>query len=77
MRAPVQRCQFRLQLPLLGTQAGIFLRCLCLALQMAQLFGQFLTHIAQTRQILAGLRDPVFGFTAPLLVLGDAGRLFQ
>ena len=28
-------------------------------------------------EVLVGMPDPVFGFAAPLLVLGDAGRFFE
>jgi hypothetical protein len=39
--------------------------------------SDFLAHVVEAVEVLAGVADAGFGFLAALLVLGDAGGLFQ
>ena len=48
-----------------------------LALQMAQLLVDFLSNVAQAFEIFLRVRNAILGFATALLVLGDAGRLFD
>ena len=48
-----------------------------LALQVAQLLLDFLAHVVQALEVFLGVRDAILGLAAALLVLGDAGRLFD
>ncbi len=58
-------------------EALVFLRRNGLALQVQELLGDLLAQIVEPVQVLAGVADTGLGLTASLLVLGDAGSLFQ
>jgi hypothetical protein len=58
-------------------QVAILLRHGRLRLQMADLRFQFVANVLDAGQVLAGILQPVLGFLAALLVLGDAGSFFE
>ena len=70
--AQLQREQFGVRLPLFLLQRLVTARRGGLALQVAQLLFDFVTQVAETRQILAGLRDAALGLLALFLVARDA-----
>ncbi len=63
------RLLFLQRLPALG-RAG-------LAVEVIELLVHLVAHVTHTIEIFAGGLDAAFGFLATLLVLGDAGGLFQ
>ena len=69
--------QLRRCLPLLGLVLLVTLCRLCLAVEMANLFVDFVNKVCEPLEVLARVADAVFGLAPALLVLGDAGRLFD
>ena len=61
----------------LGGQGLVLLGLAGLAAQVLELLVHFFAQVAQPVQVLAGVADAGLGLLAPLLVLGDAGGLFQ
>jgi hypothetical protein len=76
-RARVQREQLGMHLALLILEFLVALGRARLALGVLQLAVDLLAQVAQALEVLLGVADAVLGLAAPLLVLGDAGRLLE
>ena len=74
---PAQRVQLAAQQAFLLLEPFVAGGRLGLPFQTRQLFVQLLAQIVEPVQVFARMADPVLGFTAPLLVLGNSCRLFQ
>ena len=74
---PAQGKKFRPQPAFFRTVVAVLLGGAGLTLQMLELPGQFAAHIVQALQIFAGMANPGFSLATTLLVLGNAGGLFQ
>ena len=73
----LEREQLGPELALLLLQRLVAARGHGLALQVADLLVELLAQVVQAIEVLAGVRDAALGLAAPLLVLGDAGRLLE
>jgi hypothetical protein len=62
---------------LVGLQLVEAVRHRGLGFELFQVGVQLAQDVLDAEQVLARVGQAVFGFAAPLLVLGDAGRLFQ
>ncbi len=69
--------QFGVELALVLLQGLVAARGRGLTLQVAQLLLDFLADVVQALQVLLGGGDAIRGLAATLLVLGNAGRLFD
>ncbi|RMO58632.1 hypothetical protein ALQ37_03750 [Pseudomonas syringae pv. aptata] len=76
-RLPAQGRQLRFQLALFSLVFLILLGSLSLSVQTLQLTLELFTQVGQARQVLVGATNAVFGFPAPLLVLGDPRGFFD
>ena len=74
---PAQRLQLRANQAFFFLQDLVALGGLGLTLQVIDLFFQFVAQVIETIQIIAGMADTCLRLLAPLLVFGNAGRLFQ
>ncbi len=75
--AVFQRLPLRILDPALFLQRLVLLGLARLALEVLELLADLLAQVAQAFQVLAGMADAGLGLLASLLVLGDAGGLFQ
>ena len=76
-RAELQRLPLRVLDLALGGQRLVLLGLAGLAAQVLELLVDLLAQVVEAIQVLAGVADAGLGLLAPLLVLGDAGGLFQ
>ena len=72
-----QRQQFRLHLAFFFLEFLVTLRGARLALQLVELLVYFFQQVVQAIEVFTRMPNSVFRLAAPLLVLGDAGGLFQ
>ncbi len=63
--------------PALFLQALVLFGLAGLALEVFELFADFLAQVVEAVEVLAGVADAGFGFLAAFLVLGDAGGFFE
>ena len=75
--APLNREQFALDRSLFCFQLGILLSRPGLPIQMRQIALELISQIGQTLQVLRGAAHTAFSLAPPLLVLGNAGSLFD
>src|SRR5690606_30153515 len=75
--AELERLPLRVADLPLGLDRGVLLGLARLAGQVLELLADFLAQVVEAVEILAGVADAVLGLAAPLLVLGDAGRLLE
>ncbi len=75
--AVFQRLPLRVLDPAFFLQGLVLLGLPRLAAQVLELLADLLAQVAQALQVLAGMADAGLGLLAALLVLGDAGGLFQ
>ena len=75
--AQPQREQLGVHLPLFLLQYLVAPRGGRLALQVAQLFLDFVAQVGEAREVLAGVRDTRLGLLAALLVARDARRFLE
>ncbi len=76
-RSVMQRAQFRFALEMFGLQFLPARGGLGLAIQMFELFLDFLAHIVQAFEVFARRLDAAFSFLAAFLVFRNAGRFFE
>ena len=76
-RVQAQREQLCVDLALLGLEVLVALRVFRLLLQVRELLLDLVAQILEALEILARVRNAVLGLAATLLVLRDAGRLFE
>src|SRR5690606_33435312 len=60
-----------------GLEIAVLLRDFRLPLELLDLRVELAHDVLDASQVLARVREPVLGLAPPLLVLGDAGGLFQ
>ena len=75
--APAQQPQHLLLLVVRRLHVAIARRDLGLLLEPLDLAVEFAQDVFDPRQVVARVRQPVLGLAAALLVLGDAGGLFE
>src|SRR5690606_21509261 len=76
-RAVLERLPLRVADPALFLDGGVLLRLPRLPRQVGQLLAHLLAQVVEAVQVLARVPDAGLGLLAPLLVLRDAGGLFQ